>query len=67
MVVNESEENFLYVLQEYEKMCQEKGLTHQTYPSHNIYGYFRKLLKVVYRNTWYGKITIILNAALCVH
>ena len=49
--VSEIYEYFLYVLQEYRILCQEKILTHITYPPYNLYGKIRKTLKGVSRNT----------------
>ena len=50
--MSESEEHFLYILQEHSSLFQEKGLTHQIYPPDSLYGYFRKILKGVLGNTW---------------
>ena len=47
----------MYVLQEYRKLYQEKVLVSTTYTPENMYEYFRKLLRLVTRDTWYCIIT----------
>ena len=49
LYTRKGKKDLLFVLQEYGSLCQEKGLTHITYPPFNLYGYFRKLLKGVSR------------------